>query len=77
MDLSRFPRENVRFPDAAENTHGAWAWRCSIRDKHSKDNALLDGRTIAIKDIVSVKDVPMLMGTAFVKGYIPVELSRL
>ena len=75
VDLSRFPREDVRFPDAGENTHRAWAWRCSIRDEHSRGNTLLDGRTIAIKDMINVKDVPMLMGTTFVKVCIPVELS--
>lgn len=27
---------------------------------------------MVLKDNISVKDVPMLMGTDFVKGYIPV-----
>lgn len=74
VDLARFPREDVHFPDAKGNTHGAWAYKCSIKDK-SKDRkgpGLLEGKTVVLKDNISVKDVPMLLGTDFIKGYIPV-----
>jgi len=53
-----------------DNTHGAWAWRCSIKDA-KPNNGLLSGKTTALKDMISVKDVPMLMGTDFVSGYTP------
>lgn len=72
VDLERFPRESIHFPDANENTHGAWAWKCSIKEKHRKEPGLLQGKRVVLKDNISVKDVPMLMGTDFVKGYIPV-----
>ncbi|KAK0254304.1 hypothetical protein B0A54_04437 [Friedmanniomyces endolithicus] len=69
-DLTRFPRNDVRPPSATDNTHGAWAWRCSIRD--TEPNAgILAGKTICLKDMISVKNVPMLMGTEFVSGYTP------
>ncbi|OJD40409.1 amidase [Diplodia corticola] len=73
VDLERFPRENVHFPNVGDNTHGAWAWKCSIKDKSRgiKDSMLLEGKTVVLKDNISVKDVPMLMGTDFVKGYVP------
>ena len=67
VDLDRFPRENVRFPDPAENPLGAWAWRCRIQDK-KQSAGLLAGKTIAIKDNIAVKDVPMLLGTDFIKA---------
>lgn len=74
VDLERFPRENVHFPRADDNKYGAWAWRCSIKDKSSgmQGSNLLKGKTVVLKDNISVKDVPMLMGTDFIKGYIPV-----
>ncbi|KAK0836789.1 hypothetical protein LTS02_012270 [Friedmanniomyces endolithicus] len=69
-DLTRFPRNDVCHTGASDNTHGAWAWRCSIRD--TQPNAgILAGKTICLKDMISVKNVPMLMGTEFVSGYTP------
>ena len=32
---------------------------------------ILAGKTVALKDMISVKDVPMLMGTEFIKGFTP------
>lgn len=76
VDLERFPRENVRFPRPEENPLGAWAWRCDIEDKRAAAAAAptpgpLAGRTVALKDNIAVRDVPMLMGTDFVRGYVP------
>ncbi|KAL1627573.1 hypothetical protein SLS56_006294 [Neofusicoccum ribis] len=73
VNIERFPRENIYFPDSKENTHGAWAWKCSIKDKSKdkKEPGLLEGKKIVLKDNISVKDIPMLMGTDFVKGYVP------
>ncbi|KAK4542719.1 hypothetical protein LTR36_006291 [Oleoguttula mirabilis] len=71
-DLARFPRDNVYQMSKQDNTHGAWAWRCSIKDTSPTPNTgLLAGKTLALKDMISVKDVPMLMGTEFVTGYTP------
>lgn len=71
-DTVRFPREAVYFPDSRENTHGAWAWKCSIRDKNPERSGILSNKRFTLKDMISVKDVPMLLGTNFVKDYVPV-----
>ncbi|KAF2034943.1 amidase signature enzyme [Setomelanomma holmii] len=70
VDEGRYPRENIHFPEKSENSHGAWAWKCSIVDKQAKGGKL-HGKTFAIKDNVAVKGVPMLLGTNFIKGYVP------
>lgn len=69
-DLARFPRESVRQPTFNENTHGAWAWRCSVKDSRP-NSGLLSGKTVCLKDMISVANVPMLMGTEFIAGYTP------
>lgn len=70
VDMQRFPRNDIREVPKDQNTHGAWAWRCSIKDTQS-NHGLLSGKTLVLKDMISVKDVPMLMGTEFVSGYVP------
>ncbi|UQC90152.1 amidase [Colletotrichum lupini] len=70
VDEERFPREEIRFPVVSENPLGAWAWRCRVEDK-TKSGGLLAGKTIAIKDNIAVKGVPMLLGTNFVREYVP------
>ncbi|KAK3706519.1 hypothetical protein LTR37_012729 [Vermiconidia calcicola] len=70
VDLERFPRNDVHQVPRERNTHGAWAWRCSIKDIQQNDG-LLAGKTVVLKDMISVKDVPMLMGTEFVSGFVP------
>ncbi|KAK4919425.1 hypothetical protein LTR49_012959 [Elasticomyces elasticus] len=67
VDLVRFPRTGYWKP---EQTHGAWAWRCDIKDTQP-NNGILAGKTVCLKDMISVKDIPMLMGTEFVTGYVP------
>lgn len=76
VDTARFPREDVRFPDPSQNPLGAWAWRCRIEDKE-KRGGLLAGKTVAVKDNIAVKDVPMLLGTEFVRDFVPVWLLPL
>lgn len=70
VDHERFPRCDVQQVDKAENTHGAWAWKCSVKDAQA-NNGILAGKTLVLKDMISVKDVPMLMGTEFVSGFVP------
>jgi len=70
VDEERFPRENIHFPERSENSHGAWAYKCSILDKQAKGGKL-QGKTFALKDNVAVKGVPMLLGTNFIKGLVP------
>ena len=70
VDLKRFPRHDVHQQPKDQNAHGAWAWRCSIKDTQP-NNGPLAGKTFALKDMISIKDVPMLMGTDFISGYVP------
>jgi amidase len=60
----------VRYPTPEENQHGAWAWKCDIHGPIDADT-LLSGKTVALKDCIAVKDVPMLLGTDFFKDYVP------
>jgi amidase len=70
VDEQRFQRENIHLPEKAQNSHGAWAWKCNIFDKQAKGGKL-QGKTFALKDNIAVKDVPMLLGTNFIKDYVP------
>jgi amidase len=70
VDEDRFPRENVHFPDRAQNSHGAWAWKCTVVDKHGTGGKL-DGKTFALKDNIALKGVPMLLGTNFIQDFTP------
>lgn len=63
----------MEFPDGSENVLNAWAWKCHIEDKRKTPGGLLDGKTIALKDNIAVKDVPMLLGTDFIKDFVPVR----
>lgn len=55
-------------PDPADNRLGAWAWRTAIRET---ETGPLAGKTVAIKDNVSVAGVPMTNGTDVLDGYLP------
>lgn len=70
VDLERFPRENVKFPDASENKLNAWAYQVDIEDKQKK-GLLLEGSKVAVKDCVAIAGVPMLLGTDFIQNYVP------
>jgi len=70
VDEERFSRENIHFPKKTENQHGAWAWKCTVTDKQPKGGKL-QGKTFALKDNVALKGVPMLLGTNFIKDYVP------
>ncbi|KAK5955123.1 hypothetical protein OHC33_003802 [Knufia fluminis] len=71
VDHDRFERKNVHFATPEENPFGAWAWKCDISDKDSNASALLHGKSVALKDCIAVKDVPMLLGTNFFTDYTP------
>lgn len=75
MDLERFPRQNVHFPEKKDNPHGAWAWKFDLVDMTpSSKNGILQGKTAAVKDNIAVKDIPMLLGTNFIRGFVPVSI---
>lgn len=71
-NLERFPRENIHYPAKEDNKLNAWAYKCEIRDLRYENGGLLEGCKIAVKDCIAVAGVPMLLGTNFIKDYIPV-----
>jgi amidase len=58
------------FPSKKENTFGAWAWKCVIR-KRVRKGAKLQGKKVAIKDNIAVKNVPMRNGSELLKNFVP------
>ncbi len=61
-----YPRTSGSRPGDHENRLNAWAWRVHIK---GRDGGKLSGKTIAIKDCISVAGVPMSIGTEFLKDY--------
>ncbi len=65
---SRESTRTYRLPEETENKYGAWCVKTAIKEQ---DQGPLSGRSIAIKDNIFVKDVPMSNGAAFLEGFIP------
>lgn len=57
-------------PIKSKNKFGAWAWRCSIKEKNTGP---LLGKRIAVKDNVNVAGVPLRDGSSILDGYFPEE----
>jgi amidase len=55
-----------RAPTPEENPFNAWA---CITNSHGTNQGKLSGRTIAIKDNISMAGVPMTVGSSFMDGY--------
>ncbi|TID13767.1 putative amidase protein [Venturia nashicola] len=69
-DLGRFPRENVHRVQPSEQVLGAaWAHTFSIKDP-SIDGPL-SGKTVCLKDCITVAGVPQMLGTKIVDPWIP------
>ena len=64
----KYPRTPGWEPAPEENPVQGWAWRCSIK---GAPGGKLAGKTVAIKDNISVAGVPMSDGSAIWQGYIP------
>lgn len=71
VDHKRYPRNHVHYPETKDNELNAWAYKVDIKDTKSAGDGLLEGLTIAAKDCIAVAGVPMLLGTDFVKDYVP------
>lgn len=66
----KYPRDAGRAPTPEENPYAAWAWRCSVK---GAENGKLAGRTIALKDNISLAGIPLRNGSAVLTGFIPNE----
>ncbi len=64
----KYARTSGYEPDAAENELNGWAWKVDIE---GAKGGPLKGKTIALKDNVSVAGVPMRNGSAILQGYVP------
>ncbi|CAL5871872.1 uncharacterized protein PFLUO_LOCUS6126 [Penicillium psychrofluorescens] len=63
-------KQNVHFPQAADNPLGAWAWRFELSSKSPISNILQD-KTFCLKDNICVAGVPCLLGTDTFRDWIP------
>ncbi|XP_052678957.1 amidase-like isoform X1 [Crassostrea angulata] len=57
-----------RTPGYRETEDSSWYYRCDIK---GAENGLLKGKTVAIKDNVSVAGVPMMNGSKLLEGFVP------
>ena len=64
----KYPRSDWYRPEKAENEHGGWYVKTEIK---GKDNGILSGKTLAIKDSACVADIPMMNGASVLDGYVP------
>nr|XP_034308110.1 amidase-like [Crassostrea gigas] len=62
--LVRYPRT----PGYREQEDDSWYYRCDIK---GAEEGLLAGKTVAIKDNVSVAGVPMMNGSKLLEGFVP------
>src|SRR5437667_7018270 len=62
-----YKRDAGHRPSPHENPFGAWAWKCSVR---GREQGPLRGKTVAVKDVVSVAGTPMTQGSAVMEGFI-------
>ena len=65
-----FPRANVHRPNDDDNPYNAWFYKCNIK---GAEQGKLAGKTLAIKDNISVADVPMMNGSDVYEGFVPNE----
>src|SRR3984893_5415245 len=64
----KYPRTPGYRPDGEENKHNAWYVKTTIKGAPS---GKLAGKTIALKDNVSLAGVPMMNGASTLEGYTP------
>ncbi|HEY1365452.1 MAG TPA: amidase [Xanthobacteraceae bacterium] len=64
----KYRRGQFNRPAAAENPHGAWYVKTSIK---GSAGGKLAGRRIALKDNICLAGVPMMIGAQVLEGYVP------
>ncbi|EHK47833.1 hypothetical protein TRIATDRAFT_81151 [Trichoderma atroviride IMI 206040] len=69
-DRVRYPREDIHRPTKEGQFSGqAWAYRFLIRG--TTGAGLLSGKTVCLKDVIAVADVPQLYGTDIFPAWTP------
>ena len=64
----KYPRLPGRRPSTEENPYNAWYWKSEVK---GKARGLLAGKTIVLKDNISLAGVPMMNGASVLEGYVP------
>ncbi|NKB39334.1 MAG: amidase [Gammaproteobacteria bacterium] len=64
----KYPERTHYFPDAKENSYGAWYVKSKIEGAASGP---LKGRSVAIKDNIFVAGIPMMDGASVLEGFVP------
>ncbi|KAJ5280393.1 hypothetical protein N7478_005765 [Penicillium angulare] len=68
-DQVKYPRENIRRPSKEEQVLGeAWAHRFLIR---GNEDGPLAGKSVSLKDVITVAGVPQLMGSDIIPSWTP------
>ncbi|MFB4165119.1 amidase [Alteribacillus sp. JSM 102045] len=65
-----YPRNGGYRPSEEENPYNAWYWKAEVK---GEKNGPLAGKSIVLKDNISLAGVPMMNGSAILEGYIPNE----
>ena len=65
VKYSRMPGHR---PEFDENPLNAWAWKAEVK---GAAKGQLEGKTIALKDNISLAGVPMSNGTSIMEGFVP------
>lgn len=68
VDLDNDSKRTFRFPENKENKYNAWHVKTSIKNT---DEGPLSGYTVAIKDNIFVKAIPMANGSSILDDFIP------
>ncbi|ORY30836.1 amidase signature domain-containing protein [Naematelia encephala] len=69
VDEEKFPRKDVHRPEGKENEYNAWGWKAHVAGTGIEGP--LKGKTLCLKDNVTLKGVPCLMGTAIFDDWVP------
>jgi amidase len=64
----KYPRTPGYRPSAEENPLNAWYWKSEVK---GAPDGKLKGKTVALKDNVSLAGVPMMNGASTMEGFIP------
>lgn len=69
-DLTRYPRQDVRWPSEEEQVLGnAWVHKFLI--KGNPNGRSLAGKTVSLKDVISVAGVPQFQGSDVIPSWTP------
>jgi amidase len=64
----KYPRTPGYRPSLAENPDNAWYWKSEVK---GAPTGKLAGKTVALKDNVSLAGVPMMNGASTLEGFVP------